>query len=209
MKKLFFIFILTFISFSVYSQSSCDFYYHVFAYNSNSVEQDGVEVTLYDLFNATPVDIQLTANGKGALFTNLPIGTYTAYAVSHPTCQWGPLQGQTFNHSCPSQSFVATFLQDEPACDYIGQSKNTYLLQNYPNPFNPVTKINYVISKSDNVKLTIYDALGKEIATLVNGYKDLGEYSVDFDASDLSSGLYIYKMETGSFVDIKKMFLIK
>jgi len=81
--------------------------------------------------------------------------------------------------------------------------------QNYPNPFNPTTKISYSISASNNVKIVIYDLLGREVATLVNTYQEAGEYTVDFDASNLSSGIYIYKMESGDFKDIKRMLVVK
>jgi subtilisin-like proprotein convertase family protein len=85
-----------------------------------------------------------------------------------------------------------------------------YLLkQNYPNPFNPKTKIKYGIPKSGLVTLKIYDLLGKEITTLVNTVKEPGTYTVDFDASGLSSGVYFYRIESGEFTEIKKMVLLK
>jgi hypothetical protein len=87
---------------------------------------------------------------------------------------------------------------------------NTYsLAQNFPNPFNPVTKISYSIPKSSEVNLTVYDILGQKVASLVNEKQDAGSYSVDFDASSLSSGVYYYKIETGDFTSIKKMTLVK
>ncbi len=85
-----------------------------------------------------------------------------------------------------------------------------YLLsQNYPNPFNPVTKINFAIPKSGLVTIKIYDLLGKEVRTLVNETKNAGSYSVDFNGSELSSGIYFYKINVNGFSDIKKMTLIK
>jgi hypothetical protein len=83
------------------------------------------------------------------------------------------------------------------------------LSQNYPNPFNPVTKIEYSLPKVGFVKLTVYDILGKEINVLVNENKLPGNYIIDFDASNLSSGVYFYKITSGNFSDMKKMFLIK
>lgn len=83
------------------------------------------------------------------------------------------------------------------------------LRQNYPNPFNPVTKIDYQLAKPSNVKLTVYDIRGNEIIKLVNEKQNAGSYSVDFDGKNLSSGTYIYKIETGDFSDAKKMFMIK
>ncbi len=83
------------------------------------------------------------------------------------------------------------------------------LSQNYPNPFNPVTRIAYTMPKSGNVKLIVYDILGKEVATLVNEFKATGTYSVDFDGSNLASGVYLYRIESGDFTAVKKMLLIK
>ena len=83
------------------------------------------------------------------------------------------------------------------------------LEQNYPNPFNPTTKINYSIPHSEFVSLKVFNVLGEEVADLVNEDKPAGSYSASFDASKLSSGIYFYKITTGSFSESKKMILIK
>jgi hypothetical protein len=83
------------------------------------------------------------------------------------------------------------------------------LSQNYPNPFNPSTIINFSLTKSDKVSLKIYDLLGREVSTLVNEYKPAGNYSVNFKATNLSSGVYIYKLQAGEFVKNAKMILLK
>lgn len=83
------------------------------------------------------------------------------------------------------------------------------LYQNYPNPFNPSTEIKYDVSKSGDVMMKVYDESGKNIYTLVNGYRNAGSYSVKFDASSLASGVYFYTMETGGNVLSKKMILVK
>ena len=83
------------------------------------------------------------------------------------------------------------------------------LSQNYPNPFNPVTKINYALPKQGLVSMKVYDILGKEVATLVNEVKNAGNYSVEFNASNLSSGIYFYKISVNGFSEVKKMTLIK
>lgn len=83
------------------------------------------------------------------------------------------------------------------------------LSQNYPNPFNPETRINYSIPKAGAVTLKVYDALGRQVSEIVNGYKNAGNYIVEFNASGLSSGMYYYKITSGEFSDIKKMLLIK
>ena len=83
------------------------------------------------------------------------------------------------------------------------------LSQNYPNPFNPVTKIAYALPKSGLVSIKVYDILGREVALLINEVKNAGNYSVDFNASNFTSGVYFYKLESNGFSDIKKMMLIK
>ncbi len=87
---------------------------------------------------------------------------------------------------------------------------NDYSLsQNYPNPFNPSTTINYDVPQDASVRIVIYDLLGKEVQTLVNQFVKAGSYDVKFNAYNLSSGIYIYKMQSGSFSQIKRMVLLK
>lgn len=86
----------------------------------------------------------------------------------------------------------------------------TYSLdQNYPNPFNPSTKIKYSLERESDVNITVYDVMGREVADLLNERKPAGVYEVDFDASQLSSGVYIYKITAGDFVSSRKMILMK
>lgn len=83
------------------------------------------------------------------------------------------------------------------------------LLQNFPNPFNPSTVIKFGLPKNGFVTLKVYDALGKEVAQLVNGNLNAGTYNVDFNASRLSSGVYFYRISAGEFTEIRKMVLMK
>ncbi len=83
------------------------------------------------------------------------------------------------------------------------------LSQNYPNPFNPSTNIRYELPKNKFVRLTIYDALGREIETLINESLKPGSYEITFDGSNLSSGIYLYKLTTDEFTETKRMILIK
>jgi photosystem II stability/assembly factor-like uncharacterized protein len=89
------------------------------------------------------------------------------------------------------------------------QPSSFQLLQNYPNPFNPTTSIQYSVSSSQFVELRVYDVLGNEIATLVNEEKEAGYHTIDFNGSDLPSGVYFYRMQAGNFIETKKMILLK
>ena len=84
-----------------------------------------------------------------------------------------------------------------------------HLAQNFPNPFNPSTTIEYSIPGSGNVKLVVYNSLGEEVETLVNDFKEAGIYKIYFNAGELSSGIYFYKLETGYFYQVHKMILLR
>ncbi|MDP3582672.1 MAG: T9SS type A sorting domain-containing protein [Ignavibacteria bacterium] len=98
-----------------------------------------------------------------------------------------------------------TDVRDESAAIPTKYSLN----QNYPNPFNPSTVINYQLPEAGNVALKVYDVLGNEVATLVNEFKQAGVYNAKFANSNLSSGIYLYRLQAGSFVSVKRMILIK
>ena len=83
------------------------------------------------------------------------------------------------------------------------------LEQNYPNPFNPSTNITYSIAETGQVSLDVFNITGQRVATLVQGLQSAGEYTISFDASNLSSGIYIYSLKTGSSIVSKRMVLVK
>ena len=105
--------------------------------------------------------------------------------------------------------FDGTFEYSEIIEVVVGTPTEFSLGQNYPNPFNPSTTINYSIPEFSFVTLKVYDVLGSEVATLVNEDKSVGSYEVEFDATGLPSGIYFYKLQAGSFVETKKMVLMK
>ncbi len=102
-----------------------------------------------------------------------------------------------------------------PIITFIGNDNTTLLpneynvSQNYPNPFNPVTKISYALPSAATVDLKVYNVLGQLITTLVNEEKPAGFYEVDFNAADLPSGVYMYRIQAGDYVETKKMLLLK
>lgn len=103
--------------------------------------------------------------------------------------------------------FDFTFAEDNS--EETGTPYSFSLSQNFPNPFNPSTMIQYTLAEAQNVELKIYDLLGREVQTLVNTAQNPGSYNVMFNAQNLSSGVYFYKLTAGSFTDIKKMTLVK
>jgi len=111
------------------------------------------------------------------------------------------------------RNLLVTPVSVEPEKEIVNDFK---LEQNYPNPFNPSTKIKFTIPETPlsfgeglGVRLIVYDVLGNEIATLVNEEKSAGNYEVEFDASSLPSGVYFYQLRAGSYIETKKMLLLK
>ena len=112
----------------------------------------------------------------------------------------GTTTGKVYKYNDPVITSVSS--SDQNTSEFM-------LKQNYPNPFNPKTEISYEVPAVKSVKLTVYNILGKEMAELVNERQSPGKYKVSFDASDLTSGVYIYKLSTENFTETKRMILIK
>ncbi len=93
--------------------------------------------------------------------------------------------------------------------DFKGIPTEFNLMQNYPNPFNPTTSIGFALPKESSVRLAVFNILGQEVASLVQGTMAAGFHKVEFDASKLNTGMYIYRIEAGNFVSVKKMLLMK
>ncbi len=91
----------------------------------------------------------------------------------------------------------------------IMQSDDYKLYQNFPNPFNPTTKISYKIKKEGTVSLSVYNLVGQEVALLVYEKQSPGNYEIEFDASELTSGVYLYKLQINGFTSVKRMTVIK
>ena len=110
-----------------------------------------------------------------------------------------------YNRLIAYDSIVVTSVEK----DETSIADKYYLSDAYPNPFNPTTKIKYELPKSSQIKIIVYDALGKEVKVLEDGYKNAGTHEVEFDGSNLASGIYIYKLYTPEHVESKKMVLLK
>jgi hypothetical protein len=128
---------------------------------------------------------------------------FVTYSIINWTCFGWPI-GEAYlvvqDGICIGKE--AQSVNSESPTDYI-------LEQNYPNPFNPTTKIKYSIPNDEYVKLTIYNLLGEEVAILVDAQQAAGGYEVQFNAADLPSGIYIYRLQTNNFSSIKKLTVIK
>lgn len=124
-------------------------------------------------------------------------GTYTVNAgYKNPSKEWGS-----------TSAVINVTGVDESLIDFNPQDFK--LFNNYPNPFNPSTKIRYAVPQNAFTTLKVYSITGKEVAVLVNEQKTTGVYEINFDGAELSSGVYFYKLQSGSFSDVKKMILTK
>ena len=152
-----------------------------------------------------------TITGNYSLRVSSKLGPYSLFGVNIP----GEYEHITFHDIQPGATNI-DFNYTLTDVEKINGSLPTQfgLKQNYPNPFNPSTTINYTIPDqvgNDNVivQLKVYDVLGREITTLVNNEQSAGSYKVQFDANNLGNGVYFYQIIAGSFVDSKKMILLK
>ena len=118
-----------------------------------------------------------------------------------------------FNFNVQNQITKQNYIDVQDATslenDKPTKPNEVYLGQNYPNPFNASTTINYTLRNMDHVKLSVFDITGKLVKTLVNQTQNPGSYSVSFDASNLASGIYIYKLKSGSFEQSRRMILLR
>ena len=120
------------------------------------------------------------------------------------------LASGTYNYRIKQVDFDGSYkyynLKEEIQIDV---PKSYALSQNYPNPFNPTTKIKYSLPADGFVNIAIYNVLGDKVTEIVNSIQEAGNYEVTFDASKFASGMYLYRMESGSFVSVKKMMILK
>jgi len=180
--------------------------YYTYLYGKFFVTKE--PITLYYKFQAgedrniylNPVEMPLSEYEiKEIVYNNQP---YTDYVASAKTIHLPDSIGGKFK-------VTFNLKQTDVANNQDITPSNYELAQNYPNPFNPSTNIQFTTAESGNVNLTVYDMLGREVKTLVNGYINSGVHSVSFNAKNLSSGIYIYRLKTNDKVMSKKMTLLK
>jgi hypothetical protein len=147
---------------------------------------------------STSVQTDAGGNAPFDITLNVPVGSGRAISAT------------ATNHLNNTSEFSLPVLVTSTDVAMIDDIPKTMaLMQNYPNPFNPKTGVRYQVTGVSDVKLTVYDMLGREVAVLVNERKQPGSYEVSFDGSRLASGMYIYRMTTGSFVQARTMVLLK
>jgi len=173
--------------------------------------------------NETVVDLFGTISGSDAEWNHADGWAYRkdftgpdgdTYVAANWTIEPGVFDGATTNDGASKPMPVATFETDlgtnnEDNLILSELPNSAELSQNYPNPFNPSTVITYALKSSQNVNLTVYDQLGRQVAVLVNDKRSNGSHQITFDASNLSSGIYFYRLRTENSLLTKKMLLIK
>ncbi len=172
----------------------------------------GDPVTNVGWINTSEGDLRnIISSGRFTLETNKPIDIWVGYIVGQGTSALNSIT-LTRNYAQNVQTyfnnnFTNGTVNDVDDDNYVVKEYTLY--QNYPNPFNPSTKISWQSPVAGHQTIKIYDVLGNEVATLVNEFRNAGIYEIEFNASKLSSGIYFYRLTAGSFVQTKKMLLIK
>ncbi|MFY0685273.1 MAG: T9SS type A sorting domain-containing protein [Balneola sp.] len=195
-----------------------------FAYNTDGKElTKSVESLPFDLQNEIELPLKLNKNGVEGEFTlawegitSLPEGWVLAFE---------DMKNGTRIHLTEAEEYTFTSNADESdeetrfvlkleksvsvSAEEMGQPSTYILEQNYPNPFNPSTTISYSLAKAGQVEISVYNLIGQQVATIVNEIKSAGIHSAQFDASSLSSGIYIYTIKANGFSMQRRMTLIK
>ena len=167
-----------------------------------------------DTLLASGLQVVLSNTGAGLLssVTDLGDGTYEATITSPISVGTDTISTLIISGTDTVSMFwkaIVTYINPTSINESFISADNFYLYQNYPQPFNPSTKIKYQIPKPCFVSLKIFDALGTEVATLINEEKMRGTFQIEFDGSELTSGVYFYQLIAGDFLETKKMVLIK
>lgn len=175
--------------------------------------KDSADVLLFDTNKKYLLDTTEVLNTRTAVQEIfMPHGISKAASLFGVISYWSNDVTYPVSFSCKLTGFQTDGMQYGKVTgvkDRIKVIKDFALLQNYPNPFNPSTQISFQVPEASRVTLKVFDMLGKEVATLVDGNKSAGSHTVQFNASDLPSGMYIYSLQAGEFRDSKKLLLVK
>jgi hypothetical protein len=150
-----------------------------------------------------PVDFRLTGAGLDTTFKLWNNSGDQYFTVHVPTL---PTAGQLDPNNWILKTATVASIGDDGT---LVAPFSYRLEQNYPNPFNPTTTINYQLPRMTHVTLKIYDVLGREVATLVDGVEELGYKSVQWNAANVASGVYYYQLAAGGFVSTKSLLLMR
>jgi hypothetical protein len=170
------------------------------SWNQNPVNDFDRFIVTSSLQNDINTGVPLYEGPQTSATFSLPFGQLVE---NQPVYFWAVAVDYHENRSDPANyvQFYTSVENRLPTAYSLGQ--------NYPNPFNPTTSIEFALPVAGQVNLSVYNMLGAKVATLVNGQKAAGRYTVSFDGASLASGVYFYKLETPSFSDLKKMILVK
>jgi hypothetical protein len=182
-------------------------------YDFNDIESYDPDGNYYLDKDATD-NCDYDSDGNGSLDQNWAINWQNSHTLNVDWYDCSPAHTQALNGNL--KAYAAWWLwaklagwdsaSDIEDDDYLDEF---ILNQNYPNPFNPVTSIKYTLINTQFVSLKVYDVLGNEITTLVNEEKQSGNYKIDFNALNLPSGVYFYRLQAGAFNETRKMILLK
>jgi len=162
--------------------------------NNNDIFSDGTYLTL--------------DGGNTWELLNYPQINFTRHAIDFTSKQQGFLASQFDLYSMQVYGDVDSIVSVEKS-DFTEIPKEFSLSQNYPNPFNPSTVIEFALPTSGNVSLKVFNSIGEEVAELINSEMNAGNYSIKFDAKNMSSGIYFYRITSGNFTQTNKMLLLK
>ncbi len=171
--------------------------------------ENGGETWPWEPQKFTPEDPLLDWKYISGLSVFKVIQNFPIIFTLHYVLQADSLEESPDPNFLSAQYYHASFTNNPPSVNEDNNLKTFIIEQNYPNPFNPVTKIKYSIPSLSFVQIKVFDVLGNEIVTLLNEEKSVGSYNINFDGSNMPSGVYFYQLRAGNFIQAKKMVLMK